>query len=80
MEEFYRSDDKKGFVHNTMKKLSSHLPKSDVAMQHRLLQFEQEVKELHSQVKFLECESDELIQKLERNLHEFEILRRNIIE
>ncbi|MDY0093736.1 MAG: proteasome ATPase [Candidatus Vecturithrix sp.] len=76
MEEFYRSDDKKGFVHNTMKKLSSHLPKSDVAMQHRLLQFEQEVKELHSQVKFLECESDELIQKLERNLHEFEILRR----
>lgn len=76
MEEFYRNDDKKGFVHNTMKKLSSHLPKSDVAMQHRLLQFEQDVKELHSQVKFLEGESDELIQKLERNLHEFEILRR----
>ncbi|GAK61352.1 hypothetical protein U27_01252 [Candidatus Vecturithrix granuli] len=76
MEEFYRNDDKKGFVHNTMKKLSSHLPKSDIAMQHRLLQFEQEVKELYSQVKFLEGESDELIQKLERNLHEFEILRR----
>ena len=76
MEEFYRNDDKKGFMRDTMKKLSSHLPKADVPIQHRLLKFEQEIKELHSQVKFLEGESDELIQKLERNLHEFEILRR----
>ncbi|MBD3306938.1 proteasome ATPase [candidate division KSB3 bacterium] len=45
-------------------------------MHHRLLRFEQEVKELYSQVKFLEGESDALVQKLERNLHEFEILRR----
>jgi proteasome-associated ATPase len=77
MEEFYRNDDsKKGFVRDTMRKLSSHLPKADPALQHRLLQFEQEIKELYSQVKFFETESDELMQKLERNLHEFEILRR----
>ena len=76
MEEFYRNDEKKGFMQNTMKKLSSRLPKTDVATQHRLLQFEQEVKELYSQVQFLEGESDDLIHKLERNLHEFEILRR----
>ena len=76
MEEFYSEDEKKGFVRDTMKKLSSHLPKTDVATQHRLLQLEQELKELASQVKFFEGESDELMQKLERNLHEFEILRR----
>lgn len=76
MEEFYSEDDKKGFVRDTMKKLSSHLPKTDVSTQHRLIQLEQEIKELYRQVKFFEGESDELMQKLERNLHEFEILRR----
>ena len=76
MEEFYRSDDKKSFMRNTMKKLSSHLPKNDVAVQHRLIQFEQQIKELQSQIQFLEGESDELMQKLERNVHEFEILRK----
>lgn len=76
MEEFYSDDDKKGFVRDTMKKLSSHLPKTDVATQHRLLQLEQQIKELYSQVKFFEGETDDLMQKLERNLHEFEILRR----
>ncbi len=76
MEEFYSEDDKKGFVRDTMKKLSSHLPKTDVATQHRLLQLEQQLKELYSQVKFFEGETDDLMQKLERNLHEFEILRR----
>ncbi len=77
MEEFYRNnDEKQSFVRNTMKKLSSHLPKTDVAMHHRLLQFEQVINELQSQVKFLDSESEELMQKLERNLHEFDILRR----
>ncbi len=76
MEEFYSEDDKKGFVRDTMKKISSHLPKTDVATQHRLLQLEQQFKELYSQVKFFEGETDDLMQKLERNLHEFEILRR----
>lgn len=76
MEELYKNEDKAGFMRNTMKKLSSHLPKTDVAMHHHLIQFEQDVKELQSQVKFLEGEVDELVQKLERNLHEFEILRR----
>ena len=76
MEEFYRNDDKQGFMRNTMKKLSSHLPKADVAIHHRLIQFEQQIKELQSQIKFLEGESDELMQKLERNVHEFEILRK----
>ncbi len=76
MEELYKNDDKSGFVRNTMKKLSSHLPKTDVAMHHRVLQFEQEIHELQSQVQFFEGEVDELVQKLERNLHEFEILRR----
>ncbi|MCP4399392.1 MAG: proteasome ATPase [bacterium] len=59
-----------------MKKLSSHLPKNDVAVQHRLIQFEQQITELQSQIQFLEGESDELIQKLDRNVHEFEILRK----
>lgn len=76
MEELYRNDDKKGFMRSTMKKLSSHLPKTDVAVHHRLLQFEQEIKELQSQIKFLEGDSDELMQKLERNVHEFGILRK----
>lgn len=76
MEELYSEDEKQGFVRDTMKKLSSHLPKTDTATQHRLLQLEQQIKELYSQVKFFEGEADELIQKLERNLHEFEILRR----
>jgi len=76
MEELYKNDDKMGFMRNTMKKLSSHLPKTDAAVQHHLLQFEQQVKELQSQVTFLEGESDELIRKLDRNLHEFEVLRR----
>ena len=76
MEEFYRNDDKKNFMRNTMKKLSSHLPKNDVAVQHRLIQFEQQIKELQSQIQFLEGESDELMQKLERNVHEFDVLRK----
>lgn len=76
MEELYKNDDKMGFMRNTMKKLSSHLPKTDAAVQHHLVQFEQQVKELQSQVTFLEGESDELIRKLDRNLHEFEVLRR----
>ncbi|PIE32773.1 proteasome ATPase [candidate division KSB3 bacterium] len=59
-----------------MKKLSSHLPKNDVAIHHRLIQFEQQIHELQSQVQFLEGESDELMQKLDRNIHEFEILRK----
>ncbi|GAK54167.1 hypothetical protein U14_05446 [Candidatus Moduliflexus flocculans] len=76
MEELYKNDDKMGFMRNTMKKLSSHLPKTDATVQHHLIQFEQQVKELQSQVTFLEGESDELIRKLDRNLHEFEVLRR----
>ena len=76
MEELYKNDEKMGFMRNTMKKLSSHLPKTDVTVHHRIAQFEQQVKELQSQVTFLEGESEELIRKLERNLHEFELLRR----
>ena len=76
MEEFYRNDDKKNFMRTTMKKLSSHLPKNDAAVQHRLIQFEQQIQELQSQIQFLEGESDELMQKLERNVHEFDILRK----
>ena len=76
MEELYKNDDKMGFMRNTMKKLSSHIPKTDAAVQHHLVQFEQQVKELQSQVTFLEGESDELLRKLDRNLHEFEVLRR----
>ncbi len=76
MEELYKNDDKMGFMRNTMKKLSSHLPKTDATVQHHIIQFEQQVKELQSQVTFLEGESDELLQKLDRNLHEFEVLRR----
>lgn len=76
MEELQKHDEKKGFVRDTMKKLSSHLPKNEVAMQHRLLQFEQEVKELSGQVKFLEGETEELMQKLERNVNELDMLRK----
>ncbi len=76
MEEFCRNEDKPSFMKNTMKKLSSHLPKNDVAVHHRLLQFEQQINELHSQIQFLEGESDDLMQKLDRNIHEFEILRK----
>jgi proteasome-associated ATPase len=77
MEEFYRNDSaKKSFVRDTMKKLSSHLPKTETPTHNQLFQFEQEIKELYSQLKFFEGESEELMQKLERSLHEFEILRR----
>ncbi len=76
MEELLKNEDKSGFVRNTMKKISSHLPKTETAAQHRLIQFEQDITELQSQVKFLEGEGDELMQRLERNLHEFELLRR----
>ena len=58
MEELYKNEDsRKGFMRDTMKKLSSHLPKTDPATQHRLLQLEQDIKELYSQVKFFEGES-----------------------
>ena len=76
MEELYKNDEKSGFMRNTMKNLSAHLPKTDMTLHHRIAQFEQQVKELQSQVTFLEGESEELIRKLERNLHEFELLRR----
>jgi len=76
MDNSYRDQDKKGFMRDTMKKLSSHIPMSEASLRYRLSQCERESQELHNQVKLLENESEELARKLEKNLGEFEILRR----
>jgi proteasome-associated ATPase len=76
MDNSYRDQDKKGFMRDTMKKLSSHIPMSEASLKYRLSQCERESQELQNQVKLLENESEELARKLEKNLSEFEILRR----
>ncbi|PID58326.1 proteasome ATPase [candidate division KSB3 bacterium] len=76
MGEFYRKNDKKNFMRSTMKRLSSHFPGNNAAVQHRLCVFEEHMKELHKHIRFLEGELDELMQKLERNVREFEVLRK----
>jgi proteasome-associated ATPase len=76
MDNSYRDQDKKSFMRDTMKKLSSHIPMSEASLRYRLSQCERESQELQNQIKLLESESEELTRKLEKNLGEFEILRR----
>jgi proteasome-associated ATPase len=76
MDNSYRDQDKKSFMRDTMKKLSSHIPMSEASLRYRLSQCERESQELQNQIKLLESESEELARKLEKNLGEFEILRR----
>lgn len=76
MENIPKKEERKGFVRDTMRKLSIHVPRSEASFQNKLSQYDFEIKELQEKIRTVEHESDSLLQNLERTVSQYENLRR----
>jgi proteasome-associated ATPase len=76
MEDFPIRDEKKGFVRDTMRKFSMHMPRSETSFQSKLSQYEMEIKELQEKIHHIEHESEHLVRHLEKTVNHYEALRR----
>ncbi|GIX46582.1 MAG: proteasome-associated ATPase [Candidatus Tectimicrobiota bacterium] len=71
-----KRDERRGFMRDTMRKLSIHMPRTEASFQSKLAQYEAEIKELQERVRLIEHESHALLRNLERTVGQYEALRR----
>jgi proteasome-associated ATPase len=76
MENVPKKEERKGFVRDTMRKLSIHVPRSEASFQNKLSQYDFEIKELQEKIRTVEHESDSLLQNLEKTVNQYENLKR----
>jgi proteasome-associated ATPase len=76
MENVPKKEERKGFVRDTMRKLSIHVPRSEASFQNKLSQYDFEIKELQDKIRTVEHESDGLLQNLEKTVGQYENLKR----
>ena len=67
---------KKGFIKDTMRKFSLHIPGSESSLASKLSQYEAEIGKLQDQIKKLEDESEGLLRNLEKTINQYEVLKR----
>jgi proteasome-associated ATPase len=76
MDEVPKKDERKGFVRDTMRKFSIHMPRSEGSFQSKLSQYDLEIKELQEKLHLVEHESDNLTRHLEKTISQYEVLKR----
>jgi proteasome-associated ATPase len=76
MDYFQDRSEKKRLVRDKLKKLSPYISKSESSQLQQIKEYEEKIRDLQEQVRFLDGESKELMSSLERALAEFETLKR----
>jgi hypothetical protein len=61
--------DKKGFIKDTMRKFSLHIPGNEPSLASKISQYEAEIGKLQDQIKTLEDESEGLLRNLEKTIN-----------
>lgn len=75
MENFPDKEERKGFVRDTMRKLSIHMPRSEASFQGKLTQYEIEIKDLLERIHLVEHTSENIVRHLEKTVSHYETLR-----
>ncbi len=70
---------KKGFIKDTMRKFSLHIPGSESSLASKLSQYEAEIGKLQDQIRKLEDESEGLLRNLEKTINQYEVLKAQIL-
>jgi proteasome-associated ATPase len=68
--------EKKGFIKDTMRKFSLHIPGSESSLASKISQYEAEIGKLQDQIRTLEDESEGLLRNLEKTINQYEVLKR----
>ena len=68
--------ERKGFIKDTMRKFSLHIPGSESSLASKISQYEAEIGKLQDQIKALEDESEGLLRNLEKTINQYEVLKR----
>jgi len=76
MDEVPKREERKGFVRDTMRKFSIHVPRSEGSFQSKLSQYDLELTELQEQLRHVEHESETLARHLEQTVSQYEALKR----
>src|SRR5215813_11040013 len=74
--ENFPQEERKGFVRDTMRKLSIHMPRSEASFQSKLAQYEIEIKDLQERIRAVEHDSEGLVRHLEKTISHYEALKR----
>lgn len=76
MDDVSKKEERKGFVRDTMRKLSIHVPRSEASFQSKLLQYDVEIKDLQEKMRLVEHESESILRNLEKTVSQYENLKR----
>jgi proteasome-associated ATPase len=76
MDDVSKKEERKGFVRDTMRKLSIHVPRSEASFQSKLLQYDVEIKDLQEKMRLVEHESESILRNLEKTVNQYENLKR----
>ncbi len=76
MDEVPKREERKGFVRDTMRKFSLHVPRSEASFQSKLSQYDTELKDLQEKMRLVEHESDSILRNLEKAISQYEHLKR----
>lgn len=74
--ENFPQEERKGFVRDTMRKLSIHMPRSEASFQSKLAQYEIEIEDLQERIRVVEHDSESLVRHLEKTISHYEALKR----
>jgi proteasome-associated ATPase len=76
MEDVPNKEERKGFVRDTMRKFSMHVPRSETSFQSKLSQYDIEIKDLQEKMRLVEHESEGILRNLEKTISQYEHLKR----
>jgi len=76
MDEVPKKEERKGFVRDTMRKFSIHVPRSEGSFQNKLSQYDLELTELQEKLRHVEHDSEMLARHLEQTVSQYEALKR----
>jgi proteasome-associated ATPase len=76
MDEAPKKEERKGFVRDTMRKFSVHVPRSEGSFQSKLSQYDLEIKALQDKLRHVEHDSENIGRHLERAVTQYEALKR----
>jgi proteasome-associated ATPase len=76
MDDVPKKEERKGFVRDTMRKFSIHVPRSETSFQSKLSQYDIEIKDLQEKMRLVEHESESILRNLEKTIGHYEHLKR----
>lgn len=76
MDDVPKKEERKGFVRDTMRKFSIHVPRSETSFQSKLSQYDIEIKDLQEKMRLVEHESESILRNLEKTISQYEHLKR----